>query len=171
MIFCTALRRRTYQNFDNMNNTHTQHLKGLLAVEDISDESVRIQQDRCYTLQHYAYECRRNRNERGVPYGNTGTSLLVFTVRVSDADSCAVFYQALKSHIVQTFSFLFNATFTSGQQLNSYENAFAARGYVVDVVEDFQSFTDVQMTVTVKLLLNSIYYVGRDVTKHLHIAQ
>ena len=65
------------------------------------------------------------------------------------------------------YTFIFNATFDQHDRLSSYEDAMVAKGYVVDVKEDYDATvtedgTVQQILIEVTLLLSSITYVGKD---------
>ena len=65
------------------------------------------------------------------------------------------------------YTFIFNASFDENKRLKDFEDAMVARGYVVDVKEDYdRAVTDGnlsdQILVEVTLLLSSITYVGKE---------
>lgn len=142
-------------------------LKAMLVLEDISEQDVNILQNNGFTVQHFSYELNRNRNPQGVPYGETGSSFLNFTVKVASKDSAKVFFERM--FITETFpySFLFNASFNGVHRLSDCEDAMVATGYVVDVEEIYESFAPGnqdarQMLVHVKLLVSKLAYLGQD---------
>jgi hypothetical protein len=149
----------------------TGHLKGLFVSEDLSDEGVRVHKEKCYTLQHFSYDCHRSRNENGIPYGATVLSVLHFTVRISDPNTCESFYRQLSSKESIACTFLFNATFNENRILSSYDGAQVVRGFLVDVTEDFQCSSEEQMCMTLGILINRITYLGTDQSKVLSITQ
>ena len=71
------------------------------------------------------------------------------------------------------YSFLFNATFNAINSLESYEDAMVARGNIIDIEEVFYTERNngqqEQMLMHVKLLLNSITFVGKQHNLELSI--
>lgn len=147
----------------------SKQLKGICTLNDITDKSIRILKEQCFTLQNYTYDCYRSRDGQGIPYGNTAASVLRFTVRFVQMDECSSFYKELKSNESCTISFVFNATFAGNQTLSSYESALAVTGFIVDLKEIFQATSDNQVELIVEFLLKGIVYVGWDNDKELAI--
>lgn len=149
----------------------SKQLKGICTLNDITDRSIPIFKEHCFTLQNYEYDCYRSRDEHGVPYGNTASCVLRFTVRFVQIDDCKSFYQELKNNESCTISFVFNATFGDNQALSSYESALAVTGFIIDLKEIFQSKSNNQVELIVEFLLKSITYVGCDDNKELAITR
>jgi hypothetical protein len=146
-------------------------IKGLFTNGDLTDRSVRIEKRKCFTLQDYTYDCHRSLDKSGVPFGNTVPSILQFTIRIPNPDDCKEFYKQIKSNDGLTCSFIFNAGFDEMKLLNSYDSAMTVRGFIVEVTEDYNSDVNEQMKLTLRILLNRITYIGRDVEKVLLITQ
>lgn len=140
----------------------SKELKALLVVEDITEQGVNVWQDNCFTVQHFHYECRRRRDERGVPYGPTQTSFLDFSVRVSSNESGKAFFERMKVDEPFPYSFLFNALFDSQRHLSEFEDALVVRGYIVDAEESFGENAGEQMLVHARLLICNLAYLSRE---------
>lgn len=150
-------------------------LKALLITEDITEQGVSVWQSNCYTVQHFSYECRRRRNESGVPYGPTTPSYLDFSVRIANAESGKVFFERMKTYQSFPYSFLFNASFNDMRKLSECEDAMVATGYIIDLEETYdkpqEDGVQEQMLLRGKLLLCNIAYLGRDKKMKLTITQ
>ena len=154
-----------------MNENTNKELKGLCVLEDITDKSVRILKNRCFTLQNYAYDCYRSRDEQGIPYGNTAASILRFTIKLAQMDEYKFFYKKLKSNESDSVSFVFNAIFDDNQVLSSYDSALTVKGFIIDLKEKFQSKSENQVELVAEFLLKGIVYVGWSNNKELAITQ
>ncbi len=143
------------------------HLKAILYPDNLLDTRNSVEKDKCPTIQHFAYQCQRNRNDAGIPYGSTKSTELHFTIRLGKPDDAKTFYYQLTQNELFDFTFIFNATFDQNMRLKNYDDAMIVRGYVVDVNEDYNPIltekgTTEQMLVEVTLLLGSITYVGKE---------
>lgn len=148
-------------------------LKALLVTEDITEQGVNVYQNNCFTVQHFTYECRRRRNDEGIPYGSTLPSFLDFKVKVAPGDNGKVFLERLKQSETFPYSFLFNADFNS-MRLSACEDALVATGYIVNVEESYESVPQEdgsadQMLIHARLLLTNIAYAGSERTLYLTI--
>lgn len=151
--------------------TLSNNIKAILIPEDFS-EMARVSQEKCLTLQHFDYKCRRCRNEEGVPYGSTVSVILNCSFRT--VEDLHAYYDCLKKNESQDFSFIFNATFDDQKKLSDYEDAMVVNGYVVDIEETFNSAMNEageseQVLFGIKILLSSITYVGKSSNKILSI--
>lgn len=149
------------------------HVKALLVAEDFS-EVARVSQSNCLTVQHFDYRCSRSRNESGMPYGPTVSVIIQFSFKSLSNNKGKIFYDRLKSQSPFPYTFVFNATFDSVQQLSRYDDAMIVSGYIVDIEESFDKAaapgeTVEQMLTNVKMLLCSITYVGKDSNKTLSL--
>ena len=149
-------------------------LKALLVLDDITDEGVSVWQNNCFTVQHFSYQCNRQRNEAGVPYGPTLPSYLDFTVRVSENDSAKLLFERIGISKTFPYSFLFNASFSTQRRLSDCEDGMVAQGYLVELDESYDSAannggTQEQMLIRGRLLLSHIRYVGRENSLKLNI--
>lgn len=147
-------------------------LKAMLVLEDISEQGVSVWHGNCFTIQHFSYECRRERDGDGFPYGATLPSTLEFTVKVSAGDSGKHFFKRMGSDETFPYSFLFNATFSANGRLSDCEDAMVATGYLTDVEESYGAVSlsdgsQEQMLIHVKLLLSNLAYLGREKTLNL----
>lgn len=139
----------------------------LLENGRISENQWNAEKDKCPVIQHFSYKCQRNRNDAGIPYGSTTPTELRFSMRLGKPDDGKLFYKQLTLNELFEYTFIFNATFDDNKRLKSFEDAMVARGYVVDVKEDFDtSVTDdnvsEQILIEITLLLGSITYVGKE---------
>lgn len=152
----------------------SRHLKGIFVAHDVSDSTCRISRAQCLTLQHYQFDCERQLNEQGMPFGRTLPSTLSFTVRVIDNDDCRSFYKWLVDHQIHDFSIVFNASYDTLQYLSDWDAALVATGYMMEVDEQFSSWNgrqaeNQQMTVKMKVLLSEIRFLGESGDKTIEI--
>ena len=144
------------------------HLKAILYPENLLENSIgNVEKDKCPTVQAFSYKCQRSRNDAGIPFGTTTPTELQFTIRLGKPDDGKVFYQQLMQNNPFEHTFIFNATFDQNKRLKHYEDAMVARGYVVDIREDYKPLkidgqTVDQMLIEVTFLLSSITYLGKD---------
>ena len=142
-------------------------LKALLVMNDITEEGVSVWQNNCFTVQHFSYNCNRQRNDLGIPYGPTLPSYLDFTVRIADNDSAKLFFERMGISSTFPYSFLFNANFSGQRRLSDCEDAMVAQGYLIELDEAYDNSADSdgareQMLIRGRLLLSHIRYVGRE---------
>ncbi len=147
---------------------------------DITDPTVTAKKEQSLTLQRFEYECLRNRNAEGMPYGPTLASMLRFTLKSLPDGYLKEFYRRLGDHDVSCFSIVLDAVFqNNGQEdnvLSDYGGALVVTGQIVDIDETYQtydfdrlrggkaageSYHDLMM-ITVEFLLQSIMYVGNN---------
>ena len=149
-----------------MPSVFSNQIKALLITENISEQGVNVWQNNCYTVQHFAYECRRKRNASGTPYGPTTPSYLDFSVRIASPDSGKVFFERMHASKSFPYSFLFNASFNDMRKLTECEDAMVATGYVINLEEAYdkplEDGAQGQMLLRGRLLLCNIAYLGRD---------
>lgn len=148
------------------------HIKALLIIDDVFEAAVPAHRSSCITLQQFDYSCGRTRDELGMPYNDTGSIVLQFTIKAADSDGNGrVFYERLRSVDSYSYSFVFNATFDSDKRLSGYEDAMTAEGYVVEVEEiyssSFATGSEEQMLMKVKLIVREITYAGKNNNKKL----
>lgn len=146
---------------------YSDFLKAVLYPDRILENGRNIEKNNCYTIQHFAYQCLRSRNDAGFPYGDTTPTEMVFTIRLAHPDDGKVFYHQMQSNELFEHTFIFNATFGPFCRLESFEDAMVVKGYVVDVNEDYDTAvladgTMNQIRMEVCLLVSSITYAGRD---------
>lgn len=151
-----------------------------LFFNDITDSTVTAKKEQSFTLQHFGYECSRQRNTMGEPYGPTLAMPLHFTIKSLPDGYLKELYQRLKEKDASVFSVVFNATFRTDENgddiLDDYDSALIVSGTVVGVNENYDTLeigeqrlhkperattVDLMMT-TVELLLQSIVYVGNN---------
>lgn len=149
-------------------------LKAMLVVEDISDPGVQVRIDNGFVVQHFSYECHRQRNDAGTPYGPTVPSYLDFIVKVASEDSGKVFFDRMQRNETFPYSFLFNASFNNIRRLSDCEDAMVATGYIVDMEESFESApaedgSSEQMLIHARLLISNLTYLGKERTMKLII--
>lgn len=137
--------------------------KAVMTTENISLMSVVDMRD-CLTLQHYEYVCSHPRNSLGKPYGNTNGAIITASLVVDNFHKVNTFYSRLQDHQSFSFSFVFNPIFNQDKTLDRYDQAMIVEGYVVDVLEDFNTETktgtnqDKSLMVTVQILISKITY-------------
>jgi hypothetical protein len=159
--------------------TLSNHLKATLYTDDIrslDERKFRIPYDRCFTVLHFSYECRRERNKLGYPFGDTTSTILSFTVRLMSPEDGKPFYHQMQQNEPEFFTFLFNVTLFNRQAVTGYEDAMIVNGYVIDVDDDFtnaptsEGDTE-QMLIHVKLLVANITYVGLNGNRSIEISR
>lgn len=149
------------------------HIKALLFLEDIT-EGIPISQDDCFTIQHFNYNCSRQRDSTKMPNGPTGTTVLRFVIKSLPEEGGKTFYQRLTESTAYPFSFVFNATFDANKRLCDYEDAMVISGYIINIEEAFGNYTSDpdktdRMLMSVDVLLRSITYIGKKSNKTLCI--
>ena len=149
-------------------------LKALLVLDDVTEDGVSVWQNNCFTVQHFSYQCNRQRNEAGSPYGPTLPSYLTFTVRIAENDSARLLFERIGMGKTFSYSFLFNASFSAQRRLSDCEDAMVAQGYLVELDESYDSDANnagaqEQMLIRGRLLLSHIRYVGRENILKLNI--
>ena len=150
-----------------MNHLFSNQLKAMLVLDDITEDGVSVWQDNSFTVQHFSYECRRERNGFGIPYGDTLPAYLDFTVRIANGDSGKLFYQRMHPYGSFPFSFLFNASFNELRRISACDDAMVATGYLIGLEETYESRASEngeaeQMLLHARLLLCNIAYLGRE---------
>lgn len=149
-------------------------LKAMLVMEDVSEQGVSVWQGNCFTVQHFAYECCRDRNVGGIPYGATLPFFLDFTVRVSSGNNGKLFFKRMGLDETFPYSFLFNAVFGENGRLGDSEDAMVATGYLTEVEERYaasskEDGSDEQMLIQARLLVSKLSYLGREKILNLTI--
>jgi len=109
----------------------------LLEYEQSGEKLWNAVKDKCPVIQHFSYKVQRNRNDAGIPYGGTTPTELKFTIRLGQPDDSKLYYDRLMLNELFEYTFIFNASFDENKRLKDFEDAMVARGYVVDVQEDF----------------------------------
>lgn len=150
-------------------------VKALLITEDITAKGTTVKQSNCFTVQHFSYDSSRRRNYSGSPFGSSLPAYLDFSVRVASGSNGRVFVSRMTKNQTYSFSFLFNAEFEKNV-LSKYDDAIVASGYIVDVEESCESVPkdsgrEVQMQISVRLLLSKITYAGSNPALTLTITQ
>ncbi|MBQ6379202.1 MAG: hypothetical protein IJJ56_10470 [Prevotella sp.] len=146
---------------------YSDHLKAVLYPENICEVGENVEKRLCQTVQHFSYKCQRSRNDTGFPYGGTTPTELQFTVRLESPNGSDLFYQQMQCNELFDHTLIFNATYDQYDRLKVYDDAMIVRGYVVDVMEDYDATvtddgTVQQILVKVTLLLSSITYIGNE---------
>ncbi|MBO4249759.1 MAG: hypothetical protein J5884_00730 [Paludibacteraceae bacterium] len=147
-------------------------LKAVAVMADISENGATVTRDQCMTVEHFDYRCARKRDRDGRTYASSEPVELAFSVRINGEDQAKPFYRQLCSgDEYGVLSFLFNTTFQATGRLDSYEQALAVEGFVVDVQEDFHSAqtetNEGQIILRARMLVRSIIYVGQNNNKIL----
>lgn len=137
-----------------------------IAAEDIRLVAALMEYN-CSVIQNIDYTLSRPRQEDGHPYGSTLPTILSFTVRLESGKSYVHFFDNIKSTESRPYTIIHNPSFDANGMLVEYELAMVATGYVVDIVESYD--TDIndqgqseQMLVTVQMLLDNIAYLGNE---------
>lgn len=146
------------------------YIKATLFFDDFSE--VKVKKEQGFTLQQFNYECSRKRNNMGMPYGPTRTTILRFLIKSLPDGYLKEIYKRLDENADSSFSIVFNATFRMDENgentLNDYDSALIITGFVISVDESYgedpqTSKATVNLMMTdVGFLTKSITYVGSD---------
>ncbi len=139
----------------------------MLVAEDVNEVGASITRDKCYVVQHYSYSSERRRHDVQMIESMEMSSYIDFVIRIANANAGKQFYQQMRVNEAFTYSFLFNATFNGSGRMLGYEDGMIVKGYIVDIEEDISASNqeegkDTQVLMKVKLLLNSITYIGNE---------
>ena len=146
------------------------YIKATLFFDDFSE--VKVKKEQGFTLQQFNYECSRKRNNMGMPYGPTRTTILRFLIKSLPDGYLKEIYKRLDENADSSFSIVFNATFRMDENgentLNDYDSALIITGFVISVDESYgedpqtsKATANLMMT-DVGFLTKSITYVGSD---------
>lgn len=146
------------------------YIKATLFFDDFSE--VKVKKEQGFTLQQFNYECSRKRNNMGMPYGPTQTTVLKFLIKSLPDGYLKEVYKRLDENTDSSFSIVFNATFRMDENgentLNDYDSALIITGFVISVDESYgedpqtsKATANLMMT-DVRFLTKSITYVGSD---------
>jgi len=153
------------------------HLRAMIYPSNILAEDIcRIPMDKCFTVLHFNYECKKERNQAGFPFGDTTSTILSFTIKLMNPEDGKLFYQRMQINEPDYFTFMFNAMLEDHQEVIGYEDAMVVCGYVVDVEDDYSTtpskngYTE-QMQIHVKLMIANITYIGTNGNRNLEISR
>lgn len=146
------------------------YIKATLFFDNFSE--VKVKKEQGFTLQQFNYECSRKRNNMGMPYGPTRTTILRFLIKSLPDGYLKEIYKRLDENADSSFSIVFNATFRMDENgentLNDYDSALIITGFVISVDESYgedpqtsKATANLMMT-DVGFLTKSITYVGSD---------
>ena len=146
------------------------YIKATLFFDDFSE--VKVKKEQGFTLQQFNYECSRKRNNMGMPYGPTRTTILRFLIKSLPDGYLKEIYKRLDENADSSFSIVFNATFRMDENgentLNDYDSALIITGFVISVDESYgedpqtsKATANLMMT-DVGFLTKPITYVGSD---------
>lgn len=141
------------------------HINVALYLGNVRDTGMNIPKSDVFIVQSYNYSCRKSRNQKGLPYGNTNITYLEFSLRNFTEKLETELLRGLQSAVAQEFTFIIDAKYDKSARLEECEDAFIARGFVVDIDEFFSTYynsssDDGQRFIRIKLLLSSIKYIG-----------
>ncbi len=148
--------------------------KAMLVAEDVTEVGASITKDKCYVVQHYTYSSERDRHDIQMMDSLEESSYIDFVIRVADTGTGKQFYQHMMVNEAYTYSFLFNAKFNGSGRMQGYDDGMMVKGYIVDIEEDISASNsedgkDTQVLMKVKLLLNSITYIGNETSLVLNM--
>ena len=152
------------------------HLKAVFYPGNILTEDVYgIHMDHCFTVLHFNYECSKERDKAGFPFGNTKNTFLNFTLRLMRPEDGKLFYRQMQQNEPGSYTFLFNVKHEN-HRIKSSEDDMVVNGYVVDVEDDYTTTpmsdgSTEQMQIHVKLLVANITYVGMNGNRTLAISR
>ena len=149
-----------------MADNYSNYLKVILFPGDICETSGGISRNSCFTVLHFDYESQRFRSEKNeVNYHSEEPTVLTFTIRINTPETGKELFAQMQKLESFAYSFLFNTTFNAMNSVESYDDAMVAHGHIIDIDEVFAIGTyggqHEQMQMHVKLLLNTITFVGK----------
>ncbi len=147
--------------------TLSNELRAVLFKDNFLDNPKNVMKENSMVIQQFSYECERLRNKSSDVYGATKPVIMKFTIRVNSPSHAKELYQRLVVSGHYEYSILFNVTYDANQRLLDYEDGMVVDGYVVSVVENYNSLKDEdgldkQMMLDVELLVRSTLYLGRE---------
>lgn len=138
------------------------YIKATLFFDDFSEAKVKKEQG--FTLQQFNYECSRKRNNMGMPYGPTQTTVLKFLIKSLPDGYLKEVYKRLDENTDSSFSIVFNATFRMDENgentLSDYDSALVATGFVIGIDEAYSGMDTGLMITNVEFLTKKITYIG-----------
>lgn len=156
------------------------HLKAIIYPGNILTEDVcGIHKDKCFTVLHFNYECCKERDKAGFPYGKTTSTFLDFTLRLMSPEDGKMFYQQMHRNEPCDYTFMFNVKFKQhllDSLIKESEDDMVVSGYVVDVEDDYTTTplgdgTTEQMQIHVKLLVANMTYIGTNGNRSIDISR
>lgn len=150
------------------------HLKAVMATEDVLTSDIAFPRDRFFTVQRFEYKCERSCDENGIPFGSTLSVILKASIKATSPDTGKVLFERLKQNSRFPFSFMFNATFDENARLKEYGGGMVVYGYVVNIDEIHNCAPSSegigkQMLISFDILVSSITFLGRESNKSLFI--
>lgn len=160
-----------------MQNT-SNYIKATLFFEDINE--VKVKKEQGFTLQQFNYECSRKRNNMGMPYGPTCTTIIQLQIKSLPDGYMKEIYKRLDENTISNFSIAFNATFKTDEYgdniLSDYDSSLVVTGFVISVEESYsnnhikttskhskdEETTANLMMTNVGFLTKSITYIGSE---------
>ena len=138
------------------------YIKATLFFDDFSE--VKVKKEQGFTLQQFNYECSRKRNNMGMPYGPTQTTVLRFLIKTLPDGYLKEIYKRLDENTDSSFSIVFNAAFRSDEYgetvLSDYDSALVATGFVIGINEAYSGMDTGLMITNVEFLTKKITYIG-----------
>lgn len=149
-----------------MADNYSNYLKVILFPGDICETNAGVSRSSCFTVQHFNYESKRYRSKKSKDnYHAEEPTVLEFTIRINTPNTCKELFSQMRYQDSFAYSFLFNSTFNATNMLTSYDDAMVARGHIIDIEETFSTSKNgnpqEQMLMHVKLLLNTITFIGK----------
>ena len=150
-----------------MATLYSNELKAVVIADDFIENPQNVLKENCITVQHFDYQCERQRNAAGDVYGASIPVMVNFTIRLGSMRQAHSFFANLVSGMYYSYSFLFNPTFNQYQRLSSYDDGMVVNGYVVHVKEIFntdknQAGEGEQVILEIRVLTRSVTYLGRE---------
>ena len=146
------------------------YIKATLFFDDFSE--VKVKKEQGFTFQQFNYECSRKRNNMGMPYGPTLTTVLKFLIKSLPDGYLKEVYKRLDENTDSSFSIVFNATFRMDENgentLSDYDSALIITGFVISVDESYGESSQTSkatanlMMTDIGFLTKSITYVGSE---------
>ncbi|MBO7419385.1 MAG: hypothetical protein J6U14_10710 [Bacteroidaceae bacterium] len=153
-------------------------MKTVIYIGDYTQDFRSIPREKYLTVQQYAYNCMRSRNDAGFPYGPVLTTIMDFTIRLQLPEDSKEFHKRMHDNNPYSYSFICDPEFiTSGKKImKDFMSAMIVVGHIVDVEETMDAKPDVdgfskQIEVHIKLLVSEITYIGKNQSKKLILKQ
>lgn len=150
-----------------------QYLSTYLFIDDFFEMPGNVLKTSCYNVEDYKYQCYRKRDEFNNPFGPIMSGYMDITINTQTFNDCKVFYKRMEENESCDYSLIFNPEFNAFGRMTSFDDGMVVRGYVIDVFEacnNAESEDDEQLQITIRLMLNSVCFMGTDTLHELKIS-
>lgn len=154
-----------YKFTANNKQTTSATFSGRLLLSDPTSLTGPVKPKDCYVVQAFSYDCKRERNADGRPFGPTPGAMLDFEVKMEDADKGKCFYEGMDSNQAQDLNFIFDSDDNLKQSkfLYDFAHGILARGYIVEIEETYDKTvkegSSMLLQMHVKMLLSKLAFM------------